>query len=76
MNALAKYMDDNKLRDPAVAATLSISRTYVTQIRNGRPPSVAVALRIFRAFGLKMGPLVGASKAEIATLERVAERAA
>lgn len=76
MNALAEYMAANDLKDPAVAERLCISRTYATQLRNGRAPSVAVALRIFRAFGLKMGPIDGASKSEIAALERVAERAA
>lgn len=57
--------------------SMGISAPYASQLSRGvRTPSLSLALRIYRQLDVKMGPLVGASKAEIATLERVAERAA
>ena len=55
---------------------IGISSSYASQISRGdRTPSLALALRIFRELGVKLGPLVGASKSEIAALERLAGRA-
>ena len=65
-------------RDAEVAAILGVARSYVTHLRNKiRTPSLSMALRIYRQLdGLKLGPLVGASKAEIAALSRVHSRRA
>lgn len=73
---LSDYMAKTGQGDAEVAAALGIARSYVTQIRGGRAPSLALALRIHRELGVKLGPIEGASKTEIAALERVAERAA
>jgi transcriptional regulator with XRE-family HTH domain len=64
------------LKDADLASKLGIARSYVTQMRNGRAPSMALALRIHDAIGVQLGPIAGATKAEIAALKRVAERAA
>lgn len=66
--------------EPSLCKQLSaigISAPYASQISRGvRSPSMALALRIHREIGVKLGPIAGATKAEISALERVAERAA
>lgn len=55
--------------------SLGVSKSYASQIVAGvRAPSLPLALRIFRELGLKFGPLVGATKAEISALEKMSER--
>lgn len=61
----------------AVIVKLGVSKSYASQIVAGvRAPSLSLALRIFRATGMKFGPLVGASQAEIEALEKLARRRA
>lgn len=56
---------------------LGVSKSYASQISRGkRPPSVALAIRIFREIGVKLGPIANASKDEIEALERVDARRA
>lgn len=44
---------------------------YASQILSGkRPPQVAMAIRIFRATGHKLGPITVATEEEIASLEK------
>jgi transcriptional regulator with XRE-family HTH domain len=74
---LGEYMAREGVKDAELAAEFGIARSYVTRIRNGgRQPGMALALRIHRKIGLKLGPLAGATKSEIAAVERVTERAA
>lgn len=55
--------------------SIGISDSYAWQIANGRrPPSLKLALRIHKKIGEKLGPLSGATAAEIAALERVNAR--
>lgn len=53
--------------------SIGISASYASQIMTGfRSPSLALALRIHREIGVKLGPISGASDDEIKALERVA----
>ena len=52
--------------------SIGISESYASQIANEkRAPSMPLALKINRALGVKLGPLVGVSDADIPVLERV-----
>lgn len=52
--------------------SIGISASYASQIMTGfRPPSLALALRIHREIGEKLGPIAGATDDEIKALERV-----
>jgi hypothetical protein len=52
--------------------TLGLSPSYASQIAHGRRlPGLQLAIRIWRALGLKLGPVVGLSGAAIARLERL-----
>jgi transcriptional regulator with XRE-family HTH domain len=58
-----------------LSRAVGISVPYASQILKGegdgaRTPSLALAIRIYRATGHKLGPVAGASDAEIDTLER------
>lgn len=56
---------------------LGVSKSYASQIVAGvRAPSLPLAIKIYRAIGVKLGRLAGASKSEIAALERVSQREA
>lgn len=67
-----------KLTPTALAKAVDISVPYAWQLLNpgadGKPrtPSVALAIRIYRATGntLRLGPISDATEAEIAILER------
>lgn len=60
------------LKPTKVAAAVSISVPYASQILAGRrQPSTGVAVRIFREFGVKLGPIANASESDIAALERI-----
>lgn len=51
---------------------MGVSKAYASQIANGkRKPSLAMAIRVFRKIGLKIGPLEGASKRDIEAAERI-----
>lgn len=76
MTTLGEYMAGEGATDADIASRLGIARSYVTQMRNGRAPSMALALRIHDEIGVQVGPIAGATRAEIAALKRVAERAA
>lgn len=55
--------------------SIGISDSYVSQLVNKRrAPSMALALRIYREVGVKMGPLVNASPSEIKALESLSEK--
>ena len=52
--------------------TLGVSAPYASQIARGtRAPGLILAIRIWRATGLKLGPIAGASRAAIARLEHM-----
>ena len=52
--------------------SLGLSRSYASQIAHGRRfPGLRLAIRIWRALGLKLGPLAGLDGAAIARLERL-----
>lgn len=58
-----------------LAKAVGISVPYASQLLNDNPaerrtPSHALAIRIFRATGHRLGPIADASDAEIAILER------
>lgn len=54
---------------------MGVSPGYASQISNGkRRPSLALAIRIYRSIGAKVGPVANLSKSEIATLEKVGNR--
>lgn len=73
-------MEEPKSPELALAAKLreiGISKSYASQIANGRrPPSVPLALDIHEKLELKLGPLAGLQDDEIALLARMHERAA
>jgi len=52
--------------------SLGLSRSYASQIAHGRRhPGLQLAIRIWRALGLKLGPVAGLSGSTIARLERL-----
>ena len=60
-----------------LADRAGISLPYASQILSGtRPPSLPLAINIFRKTGRKFGPIARASDEEIDVLERVQDRAA
>ena len=62
-----------KTRPTDLAEKLGCSVPYASQLLSGaRFPSIPRALAIFDATGLLLGPLVGASDAQIATLRQFA----
>lgn len=66
-------LSDMKNTSPLYAnlRALGISRPYASQISGGsRKPSLGLALRLYREFGTKIGPLENKTKREIETLER------
>lgn len=63
-------MDD--LTPTAFAATVGISLPYASQILGGtRPPSMPLAIRIYRKTGRRFGPIVDVAEEDIDALERV-----
>lgn len=55
--------------------SIGISGSYASQLVNKRRvPSMALALRIYREAGVKMGPLANASASEIKALESLSEK--
>lgn len=53
-------------------AQVGISKGYASDLLNGnKKPSAAMAVRIFRATGLRMGPLTNLSDEDIAVAERM-----
>lgn len=56
---------------------INVSGPYAWQIAHGkRAPSKRLAVRIWREAGLKLGPLVGKTDAEILVFARFVEEAA
>lgn len=54
---------------------LGVSKGHASEILSGETsPSLKLAIKIFRRFGTKLGPIAGASKIEIDTLEKVGAR--
>jgi transcriptional regulator with XRE-family HTH domain len=61
------------MRPTDLAAKLNVSVAYASQLLGKkRIPSLELAVRIFDAAGIKLGPLVGATDEEIDTLRRLA----
>lgn len=61
------------IRPTDLAGKLDVSVAYASQLLSGaRKPSLELALRFFDLAGVKLGPLVGATDEEIATLRRLA----
>jgi transcriptional regulator with XRE-family HTH domain len=59
------------LRVKDLHGELGVSKGHASEILRGEAaPSQKLALRIYRRFGVKLGPLVHATKTEIETLER------
>lgn len=60
-----------------LAREIGISVPYASQLLRGhRVPPMDVAISVYRAIGVKLGPITDASDAEIAILERYQGRAA
>jgi hypothetical protein len=58
-------------------AEVGVTKSHAYMIQSGdRTPSLPLALRIFEKTKLQLGPLAGASSAEIKALAKVSERAA
>lgn len=79
MFAICKYRGMQSASNrPALAERLrsiGISESYASQLVNRRrAPSLALALRIHRELGEKMGPISEATPAEIKALERLASK--
>lgn len=65
--------EQSPTRPTDLAAKLNVSVAYASQLLSGaRKPSLELALRFFDSAGVKLGPLVGATDEEIATLRRLA----
>ncbi len=65
--------DTPKIRPTDLAGKLNVSVAYASQLLSGaRKPSLELALRLFDASSVKLGPLAGASDKEIATLRKLA----
>lgn len=63
--------EPNKPSPSKLAAEIGISVPYASQLLSGdRTPPVPMAIKVFRAIGVKLGPIANASDDEIATLER------
>jgi len=59
----------------ALLKAIGVSPAYASQIAHGRRvPSLALAIRIYRRTGIKLGPIAKAGRAEIARLERLRTR--
>jgi transcriptional regulator with XRE-family HTH domain len=65
--------DPDPIRPTDLAGKLNISVAYASQLLSGaRKPSLELALRFFDLADVRLGPLVGASDEEIATLRKLA----
>jgi transcriptional regulator with XRE-family HTH domain len=63
----------HSVRPTDLAAKLNVSVAYASQLLSGtRKPSLGLALRFYDTAGIKLGPLVGATDEEIATLRKLA----
>jgi transcriptional regulator with XRE-family HTH domain len=61
------------MRPTDLAEMIGVSVAYASQLLSGaRKPSLELALKYFDSAGVRLGPLVGASDAEIATLRKLA----
>lgn len=61
------------MRPTDLAAKLNVSIAYASQLLSGaRKPSLELALRFFDEADVRLGPLVGATDEEIATLRKLA----
>lgn len=59
------------LGDEDLAETLGLSKSYAAQLRGGyRPVTIKFALTLHAKTGERIGPLIGASDADIAVLKR------
>jgi transcriptional regulator with XRE-family HTH domain len=63
--------EPNKPSPTELAAAIGVSTPYASQLLSGvRIPPVPTAIKVFRAIGLKLGPIQGASDDEIDVLSR------
>jgi hypothetical protein len=63
--------EPNKPSPTELAAAIGVSTPYASQLLSGvRIPPVPTAIKVFRAIGLKLGPIQGASDDEIDVLLR------
>jgi transcriptional regulator with XRE-family HTH domain len=68
-------MASDALRVKDLHAELGISKGHASEILRGETaPSQKLALRIFRRFGVKLGPLAHATAGEIKALEQLAAK--
>jgi transcriptional regulator with XRE-family HTH domain len=65
--------EPDAIRPTDLAAKLNVSVAYASQLLSGtRIPSLELALRMLDISGVRLGPLVGATDEEIATLRKLA----
>jgi transcriptional regulator with XRE-family HTH domain len=65
--------EPQSIRPTDLAAKLGVSVAYASQLLSGaRKPSLELALRFFDEADVRLGPLVGATDEEIATLRKLA----
>lgn len=65
--------DEPGIRPTDLSAKIGVSVAYASQLLSGaRKPSLELALKYFDAAGIRLGPLVGATDEEIATLRKLA----
>lgn len=58
-----------------LAQAIGISVPYASQLLNGdRKPPLSTALKVYRAIGVKLGPIESATEREIRVLERFQDR--
>lgn len=64
--------DGTYLRNADIIEATGLSKSYVSEMRQGVSPiRVGVAVSVYRAFGIAIGPLRGLSPEEIAVVGRV-----
>lgn len=76
MKAVSK-IEPAPIRVKDLSDELGISKGHASDILRGETePSQKLAIRIFRRFGLKLGPIARSSTAEISLLEKILSRGA
>jgi len=65
-------MESVRVKD--LHSELGISKGHASEILSGNAaPSQRLAIKIYRRFGLKLGPIAHATAAEIGTLEKLSQ---
>lgn len=70
---LHDFLAERSLTAAGLASRVGCDKSYLSHVLAGRKSLYRpVAIRIFREFGVKLGPIAEASDDEIAALERFA----